>query len=152
METGEKAIDFKLMGIDKDGEEKEFTLDDFAGKNLVLYFYPMDDTPVCTIEANDFNDDLAILSSTVEVVGVSRDNLDSHKDFKGKYGLNFVLLSDPEGKMHEDYEALDDIDPEHKHTIRTTFLIDKDGIVRKIWRKVAINGHVEEVLKELKNL
>lgn len=150
METGDKAIDFTLMGLDKDGEEKEYSLADFSGKNLVLYFYPKDDTPACTIEANDFNDDLTKLSETVQVVGVSRDGLDSHKKFMDKYGLEFVLLSDPDGKVHEAYGTLDD--SEHKHVIRSTFLIDKEGTVQKIWSKVAVNGHVEDVLKELAKL
>lgn len=152
MNNGDKAPDFNLKGLDKDGNEKDFKLDDFKGKNLVLYFYPMDDTPACTIEANDFNDDLSPLEDVVEVVGVSRDDLESHKKFKEKYGLEFVLLSDPDETMHKAYEVIDETDPEHKIVNRSTFLIDKDGNIKKIWQKVAVNGHVEEVLKELKNV
>lgn len=152
MNNGDKAPDFNLKGLDKEGNEKDFTLDDFKGKNLVLYFYPMDDTPACTIEANDFNDDLAPLDDVVEVVGVSRDDLESHKKFKEKYGLEFVLLSDPDETMHKAYEVIDETDPEHKIVNRSTFLIDKDCNIKKIWRKVAVNGHVEEVLKELKDV
>lgn len=152
MNNGDKAPEFNLKGLDKEGNEKDFTLDDFKGKNLVLYFYPMDDTPACTIEANDFNDDLAPLDDVVEVVGVSRDDIESHKNFKEKYGLEFVLLSDPDETMHKAYEVIDETDPEHKIVNRSTFLIDKDGNIKKIWSKVAVNGHVEEVLKELKNV
>lgn len=152
MNNGDKAPDFNLKGLDKDGNEKDFKLDDFKGKNLVLYFYPMDDTPACTIEANDFNDDLSPLEDVVEVVGVSRDDLESHKKFKEKYGLEFVLLSDPDETMHKAYEVIDETDLEHKIVNRSTFLIDKDGNIKKIWNKVAVNGHVEEVLKELKNV
>lgn len=152
MENGDKAPDFNAKGLDKEGNEKEFTLEDFKGKNLVLYFYPMDDTPACTIEANDFNDDLTPLKEVVEVVGVSRDDLDSHKDFKEKYGLEFVLLSDLDETMHKAYGVVDETDLEHKIVNRSTFLIDKDGNIKKIWRKVAVDGHVEEILKELKDI
>src|SRR5574344_410934 len=93
MNKGDKAPEFELKGIDKNGEEKDFKLSDFLGKNLVLYFYPKDDTPTCTIEANDFNDDLAHLADSITVVGVSRDDLDSHKKFKDKFGFPFNGLT-----------------------------------------------------------
>ena len=147
-----KAPDFELKGLDKDGKEKVFTLNDFNGKNLILYFYPMDDTPACTIEANDFNDNLPIINTVADVVGISRDNIESHKSFKEKYGLEFILLSDPDEKVHKAYGVINESAPEHKIMNRSTFLINKDGNIVKSWQKVAVNGHVEEVLKELKRL
>lgn|SRR5574344_237351 len=149
MNKGDKAPEFELKGIDKNGEEKDFKLSDFLGKNLVLYFYPKDDTPTCTIEANDFNDDLAHLADSITVVGVSRDDLDSHKKFKDKFGLDFILLSDSDSAVHKMYGAIDDSNPEHEIVTRKTFLIDKDGNIRREWDKVAVDGHVEEILKEL---
>lgn len=151
METGDKAIDFTLFGTDKDGSEKEFKLSDFEGKNVVLFFYPMDDTPVCTIEASDFNDNLGLLENAAAIIGISADDVESHKSFKAKYGFDLILLSDPEGKVMGDYGVLNEDSLDKIIAKRTTFLIDKDGIIRKVWEHVAVDGHVEEVMKELKN-
>ncbi len=152
MQTGDKAKEFTLKGTDKDGSEKDFSLSDFEGQNIVLFFYPMDDTPVCTIEASAFNDNLPLLENAAVIIGVSADNQDSHKKFKEKYGLDLILLSDPEGKVMKEYDVLNDANPEKIMAKRTTFLIGKDGEIKKVWENVAVDGHVEEVLKELKGL
>ena len=152
IEINEKAEDFTLDGIDEEGNEKEFSLSDFEGKNVVLFFYPMDNTPGCTIEASDFSNIFHPLNKDVVVIGISRDDIDSHKKFQDNYDLEFILLSDPESKVHEEYGVIEATDLEHKKMIRSTFLIDKSGIVRNIWKEVDVNGHAEEVMKALKEL
>lgn len=141
----------KLQGIDKDGASKEFTLADFAGKKVVLYFYPKDDTPVCTEEAKSFRDNIEKLSKYAVVVGVSADDTKSHEDFMKKYHLNFPLLADVEQKLSEKFEVLKDKITDGKRAIeRSTFVIDEKGKIEKAWRDIDINGHVEEILNFIK--
>lgn len=136
-----KAPDFKLLGDDG----KEYSLTSLQGNNVVLYFYPKDSTPGCTREACDFRDNLEQLTNyECIVLGVSKDNVASHNKFKDKYNLNFRLLCDTDLKVHKLYNALNE-----EKTIRSTFLIDKKGNIIKIWPKVTVSGHVEEVLKVL---
>ena len=144
-----KAPAFKLL--DENNSLK--SLIDFAGKWLVLYFYPEDDTPGCTIEAcslRDARDDLADLD--VEVIGVSKDSVDSHDKFKAKHSLNFTLLSDESGKTIEAYGAWGKKMFGREGIQRKTFLIDPEGMVQKIYGRVTPVGHGEQVLKDLKEL
>ena len=96
----------KLQGLDAEGNEKEFSLNDFKGQRVILYFYPKDNTSGCTQEACDFRDNINRLTSYATVIGVSPDSIKSHKSFKEKQSLNFILLSDPEHKLAEEFDAL----------------------------------------------
>ena len=151
----EKAPDFCLQGIDEKGNEKEFCLKDFKGKKIVLYFYPKDDTPGCTKEACGFQENLnPIKAMGVEVIGVSPDGIGSHKKFKEKYGLNFILLSDPDKKVAEAYGAYGEKKMYGKVTkgiIRSTFVINENGEIEKAWKNVKVDGHVQAVLDYLKS-
>jgi len=142
-------LDIKLNGIDENGEEKEYSISDFKGKRVVLYFYPKDNTPGCTQEACDFRDNINRLTSVATVVGVSPDNIQSHKKFKEKQDLNFILLSDPEHTLSEDLKVWTEKSMYGKKYMgieRSTFVLDKDGKIEKEWRKVKVKGHVDEVL------
>lgn len=150
MELKEKAADFTLKGINKDGEEFEFTLSNYAGKPVVLFFYPGDFGSKCTLEAQDFSDHFANLSDVVEVAGISMDDLDSHREFIKKYDLKIPLLSDPDAFAVKSYGICEATDLEHKEFIRSTFLIDKEGKIAAMWKDVNVNGHAEDVLMELK--
>lgn len=120
---------------------------DYAGKWIVLYFYPKDDTPGCTREACGFQDLSKIFHEHGAVIlGVSRDDEKSHQDFKKKYKLAFPLLSDPDLSLHKAYGAWGE-----KSVIRSTFLIDPQGNLAKIWPNVKVDGHVEKVLEAIKN-
>jgi len=155
LKEGDKAPEFCLKGIDEKGEEREFCLKDFKGSKLVLYFYPKDDTPGCTVEACDFRDNLKVLADMgYKVLGVSPDSLESHRRFREKYGLNFPLLSDPDRKVAKSYGAYGEKKMYGKITegmIRSTFLIDEDGRIKKAWYNVKAKGHVESLLRELKS-
>jgi len=154
LKEGNKAPDFKLAGIDETGEEKVYSLKDALKekKPVVLYFYPKDNTSGCTQEACDFRDNMARASAKAVVLGVSRDSIKSHTNFREKHGLNFPLLSDPEHKVHEAYGAWGEKKLYGKVTlgcIRTTVLISPDGKIRRIWTKVKVKGHVDEVMAEI---
>ncbi|MBX0311125.1 MAG: peroxiredoxin [Sulfurihydrogenibium sp.] len=148
----EKAIDFCLPGIDEKGNEINFCLRDYLGKDkdIILYFYPKDDTPGCTTEACDFRDNLNILQNYAIVVGVSPDSIESHKKFKEKYGLNFILLSDKNKEVMKQYGAYGKkvmYGKETEGVIRSTFIISPDGSIKKAWKNVKAKGHVEQILK-----
>ena len=143
---------FTLTGIDENGIEKIFSIYDFKGKDIILYFYPKDNTSGCTQEACDFRDNMNRLTSKAVVVGVSPDSIESHKKFREKQSLNFPLLSDSEHKIAEYFGAWGEKSMYGKKyfgIIRSTFLIDKDMKVKELWRKVKVRGHVDEVLKVL---
>ena len=149
LEVGNKAPSFTLMGDDG----KEYSLDDYRGKKVLLYFYPKDNTPGCTKEAcslRDWNDE--IIKRGVTVMGVSKDTIQSHNKFREKHNLNFILLSDPEKSVHMAYDAWGEKKLYGKvslGTIRKTFLIDESGNIEKIWNKVAVASHGEDVVKYL---
>jgi peroxiredoxin Q/BCP len=143
---GRKAPDFKLAS----SEGGELSLKDLRGKTVVLYFYPKDDTPGCTREACAFRDSQAALKKKgVLVLGVSGDSLASHDKFKAKYKLNFPLLSDPDKAAAKKYGAWGEKVLYGKKTIgmiRSTFVIDGEGVVRKVFPRVKVDGHAEQVL------
>jgi thioredoxin-dependent peroxiredoxin len=152
LEVGKKAPAFTMESSDG-GKVK---LSDFAGKAVVLYFYPRDSTPGCTVEAEGFRDALPALKKLGAVVlGVSKDSIASHCKFRDKYELTFPLLSDPEGKVLEAYGAWGDkvlYGKKSKGIIRSTVLIGKDGKVKKHWPKVTVKGHVDAVVAAVKEL
>jgi peroxiredoxin Q/BCP len=152
VEEGESAPDFTLPA-DDGGTVK---LSDLRGKPVVLYFYPKDDTPGCTKEACAFRDRTADLKAAGAVVlGVSPDDVASHGQFRDKYSLNFPLLADTDHKIAERYGAWREKNMYGKISMgiqRSTFLIDSGGKVRKVWKKVNVDGHDEQVLAALKSL
>ncbi len=141
--------------LESDSGER-ITSKDFAGKWLVLYFYPKDNTPGCTREAQDFTKAGARLKKLgAEVVGVSRDSVKSHGGFKDKVGIGFRLLSDPELAVHRAYGAWGKkvmYGKEVEGVIRSTFLVQPDGKLAKAWRSVKVDGHVDKVIAALEEL
>jgi len=152
IEEGKKAPDFKLPSSDGG----EVSLKDLRGKTVVLYFYPKDDTPGCTREACAFRDGQAALKRKgVVVLGVSGDSVDSHQKFRDKYSLNFPLLSDPDKTVAKKYGAWGEKVMYGKKTvgmIRSTFVIDAEGVVRKVFPRVKVDGHADLVLEAVKAL
>ena len=152
VEEGRPAPDFELTS--DSGET--VSLESLRGKPVVLYFYPKDDTPGCTKEACAFRDrraDLAAHGATV--LGVSPDGVASHAAFRDKYALSFPLLADPDHAVAEAYGAWREKQQYGRryHGIqRSTFLIDGDGVVRKAWKKVDVQGHDEQVLAALERM
>lgn len=147
IEEGQNAPAFNLP---IDGGET-LSLSGLAGKKVVLYFYPKDDTPGCTQESKDFRDvqDKFSAANTV-ILGISKDSVKSHDKFKAKYKLPFHLLSDEECEVSKAYGVWKEKSMYGKKYMgieRTTVLIDEKGIIAKIWRKVKVTGHVDEVLK-----
>lgn len=150
MELREKAADFTLKGINKDGKEFEFTLSNYIGKPVVLFFYAKDRGSKCTLEIEDFSDYFSNLSDVVEVAGISMDDLESHREFMETYDIKIPLLSDPDALVVSAYGICEATDLEHKEFVRSTFLIDKEGKIAAMWKDVEVNGHAEEVLMELR--
>ena len=150
--TGKKMPKFKAHATG----EKEISSADFENKNLVIYFYPKDSTPGCTTEGQDFRDNYKSFQKlNTEILGVSRDSIKSHENFKLKQSFPFDLLSDPEEKMCKSFDVIklkSMYGKEYLGVDRSTFLISSDGKVVKEWRSVKVNGHVEEVLEEVKKL
>lgn len=149
---GDKAPDFTLPG---DGGQ-EIKLSDYKGKNVVLYFYPKDDTPGCTKEACGFRDQISDFEGLdAVVIGASKDSVKRHDKFKDKYDLNFPLVSDEEGTLCEDYGVWVEKNMYGRKYMgieRATYLIDGQGVIRQIWRKVKVKEHVQEVHEALKAL
>jgi len=136
-----------------DQSGNEVSLDQFAGKWVVLYFYPKDDTPGCTVEAcslRDARDDLTDLGA--EVVGISKDDAVSHEKFKAKHSLNFTLLTDATGEVIESYGAWGKKQFGQEGILRKTFLIDPMGTVQKVYGRVMPEGHGAQVIDDLKQL
>lgn len=152
IKEGQKAPSFTLPSV----EGGAVTLKDYLGKPVVLYFYPKDDTPGCTREACAFRDTQAEIRKTGAVVlGVSPDSLASHQKFAGKYRLNFPLLSDPDKSVAKKYGAYGEKTLYGRKVvgmIRSTFVIDGRGVVRKAFPKVKVDGHAERVLDALRGL
>ena len=152
LKPGSKAPDFQAESTD--GEV--VTLESLRGRTVVLYFYPKDETPGCTREACAFRDawtDVQDLGAVV--LGVSKDSVASHQKFRAKHRLPFPLLSDPDGRILEAYGAFKEKTMWGKTFLgieRSTFLIDGQGVVRKVWRKVTVDGHADAVLAAIKAL
>jgi peroxiredoxin Q/BCP len=152
IKEGQKAPDFTLT----DTNESDIKLSDFKGKWVILYFYPKDMTPGCTIEAMEFS----ALKKEFEklnavVLGVSKDSCASHQKFTDKKELTINLLSDPDSRIQKLYEVWKPkkfMGREFLGTVRTTFLISPDQTIKKIWNEVKARGHAEAVLRELANL
>ena len=152
VKEGQKAPDFSAA---TDGGKK-LKLSDLRGKPVVLYFYPKDDTTGCTAEACAFRDRLPDFSKLkTQVIGVSKDTVAKHDKFKAKYELTFPLVSDEDGKICEKYGTWVEkslYGRKYMGIDRSTFLIDGQGVVRRVWRKVKVPGHVQEVLKAVQDL
>lgn len=145
---GDAAPKFELDGSDN----KKHNLDEFKGKYVVLYFYPRDNTPGCTIEANEFNKKLEDIKKLgADVIGISKDDLKSHDKFREKYDLKFLLLSDPSSKIMKDYGAYGDRGIFGMGTLRNTYIIDKNGKIAMVFEKVKPKGHASEVIEFLKS-
>ncbi len=146
LKKGSKAPDFRLKGSDG----RMHRLAEFKGKRIVLYFYPKDNTPGCTMEAKGFNKSLARLrKSGAEVVGISGDSLSSHRAFRSKCSLKFLLLSDPRSAVIRKYGAYGSRGIFGMGTLRKTFIIDRNLKIAKIYEKVNPLGHDKEVLSFL---
>ena len=147
-----KASNFTLPSTSK----VNYNLKNSLGKFVVLYFYPKDDTPGCTLETNDFNKLLPKFSRLdCEIYGISKDNIKSHNKFRKKYKIRFNLLSDEETKVLKKYKVWGKkkfMGREFMGTIRTTFLINKKGKIIKLWKNVKVKDHAKEVLETIKNL
>jgi len=152
LEIGQAAPLFDLSS----DEGSEIALKDLKGKNVVLYFYPKDDTPGCTIEAQDFSKKIAEFERlNCIVLGVSKDGVKSHCKFIEKYDLSFNLLADETAETCEKYGVIKQksmFGKKYMGIERTTFLIDKIGKIAQVWNSVKVNGHVEEVLVALAKL
>ena len=147
-----KAPNFNLPST----TNKKYSLKDSLGKYLVLYFYPKDDTPGCTIETNEFNKLLIKFKKLdCEVYGISKDSLKSHEKFKGKYKIKFDLLADEELKVLKQYKVWQKkkfMGREFMGVVRTTYLIDKKGKILRVWNNVKAKDHAKEVFETLKSI
>jgi peroxiredoxin Q/BCP len=152
LEIGSNAPDIELPGTNG----QSYRLSDYLGKNVVVYFYPKDNTSGCTTEACDFRDrirDFNMLNAVV--LGISRDKPTTHDKFKEKFRLNFPLLSDEDGNVCQLYGTWVEKSMYGRKYFgieRSTFLIDGEGIIRNIWRKVKVDAHVKEVFKALQEI
>ena len=152
VKAGRVVPDFKAPATG----DQTIRLKDLRGKNVVLYFYPRDNTPGCTTEGQDFRDHYAkFRRRNTVVLGISRDSLASHEKFKAKFDFPFELIADPDEKLCNQFEVMKDKNMYGKKVRgieRSTFLIDDKGKLRQEWRKVKVPGHVEAVLEAIKSL
>ena len=152
VQVGQRAPEFRAAASDG----KTYALADLKGRVVVVYFYPKDDTPGCTVEAKGFQGEGAAFAAAGAVVlGVSRDDLESHNAFAGKYDLTFPLLVDADGAIHDAYGAWKEGSLFGRTALgvdRSTVVIDREGIVRRIWRSVSPDGHAAEVLAFVRSL
>ncbi len=147
---GKKVAPFSLPSTG----DKTVSLKDFKGTKLVIYFYPKDSTPGCTLEGQDFRDRYKDFKKAgTAILGVSRDGLKSHEKFRAKQAFPFDLLSDEDEKLCRQFDVIHEKNMYGRKVIgivRSTFLIDGEGVLRKEWRKVRVKGHVDEVLEAAK--
>lgn len=145
LKIGDPAPDFTA-----ESTQGRKSLKDYRGKNVVLYFYPRDQTPGCTMESCSLRDGIdRIKAYGTEVLGVSTDDLESHNKFMSIYNLNFPLVADPDYRISKTYSVFNE---ERKVARRVTFIIDKDGIIRHIFPKVDVEVHADEVVKVLMSM
>lgn len=150
LKIGDLAPDFSMFTSDG----TSVTLGDFSGKNLVLYFYPKDNTPGCTLEGRDFSSFLEEFEKlNTKIVGVSKDSIKSHCNFRDRFNLKINLASDDNGNISQSYGVLSEksmFGRKYFGINRTTFLIDSKGKIAYIWRDVSVFGHAANVLEEIK--
>lgn len=149
--VGDKVPNFTLPS----DQDKNISISDFLGKNIVIYFYPKDDTPGCTIEAKDFSCAIEQFENlNTVVIGISRDQVKKHEKFKAKYELKHTLLADVEGQVCNKFGCWVEksmYGKKYMGVARRTFLVDTKGIIIKIWPDVKIAGHIEDVIKSIKS-
>jgi len=147
LQEGQKAPTF--TGVDQDGTK--ISLNDFKGQKLVLFFYPDDDTPTCTIQACNLRDNYGLLTKNgFKVIGISPDDIKSHQKFKEKFSLPFTLIADPDHKIIDKYGVWGQkklYGREYMGLHRTTFVVDEKGIISKIFLRPRNKAHAEEILK-----
>lgn len=152
LKVGAKVKNFQLPATG----DKTIKLTELKGSNVIVYFYPKDNTPGCTKETEGFRDHSKKFAKLNTVIlGVSRDSIKSHENFKSKLDFTFDLLSDSEEKLCQQFDVIKEKNMYGKKVMgieRSTFLIDDKGVLREEWRKVKVDGHVEEVLEAVKNL
>lgn len=152
LKLGQAAPAFSLLSQDNE----KISLKDFKGKAVILYFYPKDDTPGCTQETCDFQDNFKQFSKLNAIVlGLSKDSTESHKKFRKKYGIKFTLLSDEKLSVIKKYGVWKEkslYGRKYMGIERTTFLIDQKGKIAKIYPKVKVTGHVAEVMRDLESI
>jgi len=152
VKIGKKVANFSLPATG----DKTLSLKDLKGSNVVLYFYPKDSTPGCTLEGQDFRDQhAAFRKANTVILGVSRDGLKSHENFRSKHEFPFDLLSDNDEKLCGQFDVIREKNMYGRKVLgieRSTFLIDGEGILRQEWRKVSVKGHVDEVLTAAQSL
>lgn len=152
IEVNQPVTDFEVAATG----DQTIRLSDFRGRNVVLYFYPKDNTPGCTTEGQDFRDRMAEFEACDTVIlGASRDGLKAHENFRSKHGFPFHLISDKDEALCNLFEVIKLkklYGKEYLGIDRSTFLIDRDGILRRQWRGVKIKGHADEVLEAARNL
>jgi len=149
LQTGQKAPDFNLLN--EKGEN--VTLTDFIGHKVVLYFYPKDDTPGCTTQACSYRDNFSeFVSRGYQIIGISKDDLKSHQKFQEKYELNFTLLSDPDTSVIQEYGCWKEkslYGKKYMGVLRTTFVIDGNGVIKTIFDKVDTKNHTSQITESL---
>jgi peroxiredoxin Q/BCP len=152
VQIGKKVAKFSLPATG----DKTLSLDDFKGSRLVIYFYPKDNTPGCTLEGQDFRDRYpAFEEAGTAILGVSRDSVKSHENFKTKQDFPFDLLSDADEELCRQFDVIHEKNMYGRKVmgvVRSTFLLDADGVLRHEWRKVRVKGHVDEVLAAAQSL
>ncbi|NNF16922.1 MAG: peroxiredoxin [Gammaproteobacteria bacterium] len=150
--TGRKVKNFKAPATG----DKTIELKDLLGSNVVIYFYPKDSTPGCTTEGQDFRDNsLKFKRRNTVVLGVSRDSLRSHENFRNKHNFKFDLISDADEKLCKQFDVIKEKNMYGRKVLgieRSTFLLDDEGKLRREWRKVKVKGHVDEVLQAIADL
>ncbi len=152
IETGKKVPQFSATAT----SNLTFKLNEFSGRNILLYFYPKDNTPGCTQEGKDFRDNYSTFQDkNIEIFGISRDGIKAHENFKAKHKFPFELISDKDENLCQLFDVIKEkkmYGKTHMGIERSTFLIDKDGILIKQWRKVKVKEHLQEVLDAIENL
>ena len=152
LEIGKKVADFSVPATG----DQNLSLSDFKGKNLVIYFYPKDSTPGCTLEGQNFRDLFSEFGkANTEILGVSRDSIKRHENFKAKQEFPFELLSDENEALCKQFDVIHEKNMYGRKVmgiVRSTFLIDGEGVLRAEWRKVRVKGHADEVLEAAQSL